>query len=200
MPNWRDEYMSSIEAADATDPANSLLIAACATLQDQVAALQAENELLRSSPGTAAPTSERRDDGDTGPGTPDAQLRVDLAEALRSQGKFQSRLKAAEEELETLRTKTKSDARSIRSMTAERNALQIKVRDRDEELRGKSKLVEDVQDELIALNLQLNIAEQQRDKIKKENKDLVDRWMRRMGQEAEAMNLANEPFIAKKSP
>jgi hypothetical protein len=54
-----------------------------------------------------------------------------------------------------------------------------------------------VQDELIALNLQLNIAEQQRDKIKKENKDLVDRWMRRMGQEAEAMNLANEPFIAK---
>ncbi|KAL1910002.1 autophagy protein 16, interacts with Atg12p-Atg5p [Sporothrix stenoceras] len=184
MPNWRDEYMSSIEAADATDPANSLLIAACATLQDQVAALQAENELLRSSPGTAAPTSERRDDGDTGPGTPDAQLRVDLAEALRSQGKFQSRLKAAEEELETLRTKTKSDARSIRSMTAERNALQIK----------------DVQDELIALNLQLNIAEQQRDKIKKENKDLVDRWMRRMGQEAEAMNLANEPFIAKKSP
>lgn len=57
-----------------------------------------------------------------------------------------------------------------------------------------------MQDELIALNLQLNIAEQQRNKIKKENKDLVDRWMRRMGQEAEAMNLANEPFIAKKSP
>jgi hypothetical protein len=29
MPNWRDEYLASIEAADATDPANSLLIAAC---------------------------------------------------------------------------------------------------------------------------------------------------------------------------
>lgn len=105
-----------------------------------MAAFQAENELLRSSPGTAAPTKERRDDPDTG--TPDAQLRVDLAEALRSQGKFQSRLKAAEEELESLRTKTRNDARSIRSLTGERNALQIKVRDRDEELRGKSKLVE----------------------------------------------------------
>ncbi len=56
---------------------------------------------------------------------------------------------------------------------------------------------QEVQDELIALNLQLNIAEQQRDKVRKENKDLVDRWMQRMGQEAEAMNLANEPFIAK---
>jgi hypothetical protein len=111
-------------------------------LQDQVAALQAENELLRYSPGTAVPTKERRDDLDAGTGTPDAQLRVDLAEALRSQGKFQSRLKTAEEELESLRTKTKSDVRIIRSLTAERNALQIKVRDRDEELRGKSKLVE----------------------------------------------------------
>ncbi|KJR88383.1 uncharacterized protein SPSK_07927 [Sporothrix schenckii 1099-18] len=197
MPNWRDEYLASIEAADATDPANSLLIAACSSLQDQVATLQAENELLRYSSGTALPSKERRDDLDVGSGTPDAQLRVDLAEALRSQGKFQSRLKATEEELETLRTKSRNDTRSIRTLTAERNALQIKVRDRDEELRGKSKLVEDVQDELIALNLQLNIAEQQRDKIKKENKDLVDRWMRRMGQEAEAMNLANEPFIAK---
>lgn len=107
-----------------------------------MAALQAENELLRSSPGTGTPSKERRDDGDAGPGKPDTQLRVDLAEALRSQGKFQSRLKVAEEELETLRTRTKNDARSIRSLTAERNTLQVKVRDRDEELRGKSKLVE----------------------------------------------------------
>ncbi|CAK7216596.1 autophagy protein 16, interacts with Atg12p-Atg5p [Sporothrix bragantina] len=199
MPNWRDEYLASIEAADATDPAASLLIAACSALQDQVAALQAENALLRSSPGAAAVAGKvRQDDVETE--RPDSQLRVDLAEALRSQGKFQSRLKAAEEELETLRSKTRNDAKSIRTLTAERNALATKVRDRDEELRGKSKLVEDVQDELIALNLQLNIAEQQRDKIKKENKDLVDRWMRRMGQEAEAMNLANEPFIAKRGP
>ncbi|CAK7216505.1 autophagy protein 16, interacts with Atg12p-Atg5p [Sporothrix eucalyptigena] len=197
MPSWRDEYLSSIEAADATDPASTLLIAACSALQDQVAALQAENALLRSSPGAAGVSKERQ--GDAEAEAPDAQLRVDLAEALRSQGKFQSRLKAAEEELETLRAKARNDAKSIRTLTTERNALTIKVRDRDEELREKSKLVEDVQDELIALNLQLNVAEQQRDKIKKENKDLVDRWMRRMGQEAEAMNLANEPFIAKKS-
>ncbi|CAK7210632.1 autophagy protein 16, interacts with Atg12p-Atg5p [Sporothrix curviconia] len=198
MPNWRDEYLASIEAADATDPASSLLIAACSTLQDQVAALQAENALLRSSPGAAAAAVSKERHGDAEAYRSDAQLRVDLTEALRSQGKFESRLKAAQQELETLRIKTRNDAKSIRTLTAERNALAIKVRDRDEELHGKSKLVEDVQDELIALNLQLNIAEQQRDKIKKENKDLVDRWMRRMGQEAEAMNLANEPFIAKR--
>ena len=179
--------------------------------------LQAENALLRSSPGSEEQrsrnhassggngsgniggeiTTSEQASGDSAVST--AQLRVDLTEALRSQGKFQTRLKVVEDELETLRTKTRHDSRTIRSLTAERNGLAVKVGDRDAELRGKAKLVEDVQDELIALNLQLNIAEQQRDKVKKENKDLVDRWMQRMGQEAEAMNLANEPFIAKGS-
>lgn len=45
---------------------------------------------------------------------------------------------------------------------------------------------------MITLNLQVTMAEQERNKVKKENKELVDRWMKRMAQEAEAMNLANE--------
>lgn len=50
---------------------------------------------------------------------------------------------------------------------------------------------------MIALNLQMSMAEKERDKVKKENKELVDRWMKRMAQEAEAMNLANEPIFKK---
>ena len=42
------------------------------------------------------------------------------------------------------------------------------------------------------------MAEKERDKVKKDNKELVDRWMKRMGQEADAMNLANEPLFEKK--
>ena len=45
---------------------------------------------------------------------------------------------------------------------------------------------------MISLELQLSLVEKERDRVKKENKDLVDRWMKRMGQEADAMNLANE--------
>ncbi|EFX02265.1 autophagy protein [Grosmannia clavigera kw1407] len=199
MPNWRDEYVASIKEADEADPVNTALILACSTLQDQVAALQAENALLRSTTAKV-PETDRLDLSNVPDAeTPRAQLRVDLTEALRSQGKLQLRLKTAEEELESLRLSNRTDSRTIRTLTNERNALLIKVRDRDEELRGKSKLVEDVQDELIALNLQLNIAEQQRDKIREENKQLVDRWMQRMGQEAEAMNIANEPYFARSS-
>jgi hypothetical protein len=50
---------------------------------------------------------------------------------------------------------------------------------------------------MIALNLQMSMAEKERDKVKKENKELVDRWMKRMAQEADAMNLANEPIFKK---
>lgn len=56
---------------------------------------------------------------------------------------------------------------------------------------------QEVQDEMIALNLQMAMAEKERDRVKKENKELVDRWMKRMAQEADAMNLANEPIFEK---
>ena len=62
------------------------------------------------------------------------------------------------------------------------------MRDRDEELRGKTKLAEDAQDEMVALGLQLNMAEEKSRKLEKENKDLVERWMKRMGEEAERVN------------
>lgn len=55
--------------------------------------------------------------------------------------------------------------------------------------------MQQVQDEVIALNLQLSMAEKERDRVKRENKELVDRWMKRMAQEADAMNLANEPHL-----
>ena len=45
-----------------------------------------------------------------------------------------------------------------------------------------------MQDEMVSLNLQLNMAEQRSEKLEKENKQLVDRWMERMGREAEEMN------------
>ena len=66
--------------------------------------------------------------------------------------------------------------------------MTVRLKDREEELRGKTKLVEDVQDEMVTLNLQLNIAEEQTEKLKEENKELVDRWMARKGKEADAMN------------
>jgi hypothetical protein len=70
------------------------------------------------------------------------QLKSDLAEALRAKGQLQSRLKVAEDELDKLRLKSKLDTKAIKDLTIERAALIIKVKDRDEELKGKAKLLE----------------------------------------------------------
>lgn len=112
--------------------------------------------------------------------------------------------------MQVLRKKTKEDARQLRKLNSEKAALATKLQDREHELREKRKLVEvtspggflheaaeadcaqNVQDEMITLNLQLTLAEKDRDKVRAENKELVDRWMKRMAQEADAMNLANE--------
>jgi predicted secreted protein len=83
-------------------------------------------------------------------------------------------------------------------LTAERRLLAVKLRDREEELRVKTKLVADVQDELAVLNMQLDMVEKRRAEQEAENKQLVERFMKRIGQEAEAMNLANEPLFTRK--
>ena len=43
-------------------------------------------------------------------------------------------------------------------------------------------------DETISLTLQLNMADAKSERLENENKDLVDRWMKKMAQEADAMN------------
>ena len=60
--------------------------------------------------------------------------------------------------------------------------------DRDDEVRQKQRLVENVHDEMAALNLELNMAEQRAERVKGENDMLVKRWMDKMGEEAEKMN------------
>ena len=66
--------------------------------------------------------------------------------------------------------------------------VERKLRDREEEIKGKSKLVVEAQDEMVALGLQLNMSEQKSEKLEKDNRELLERWMKRKGEEAERMN------------
>ncbi|KAK4070285.1 hypothetical protein Trihar35433_4752 [Trichoderma harzianum] len=201
MPNWRDEYLSSLRESELNSPVNMELVQACSQMADRISSLEAEKLALEShiaglgNNRSKSPSLQPSEAAANDPGV--AQLRLDLAEALRSRGVAESRLRTAEEELEKLRSKTKQDSKAIRDLTGERTTLVTKVNDREYELREKRKLVENVQDEMIALNLQLSMAEKERDRLKKENSELIDRWMKRMGQEADAMNLANEPTLGK---
>ncbi|KAJ6441583.1 Glutathione S-transferase [Purpureocillium lavendulum] len=203
MPNWREEYLSSLRDVEIKNPVNMELVQACSQMADRIAALEAERAALEaqitkpSAEGNA--TTRKASAGNSTPSDDPgvAQLRLDLAESMRSKGVAESRLRTAEEELSRLRSETKEDTRSIRDLTADRNGLKMRLKDQEHELREQRKLLEQVQDEMITLNLQVAVAEKDRDKAKAENKELVDRWMKRMGQEADAMNLANEPLFDK---
>lgn len=115
-------------------------------MADRISALEAEKAALESHvsnvntskpvPGSKAGETPSAED----PGV--AQLRLDLAETLRSKGVAESRLRTAEEELSKLRTKSKDDSRSIRDFTAERASLTTRLKDREHEIREQRKLLE----------------------------------------------------------
>lgn len=121
-----------------------------------------------------------------------SKVRHDLSEAQRSRGLMETRLHSVTEELQKLKIQLSLDSKRIGELSREKVILTTGMRDRDEELRGKAKLLEDVHDESITLTLQLNMAEENTRRLQRENKELVDRWMARMGQEADAMNDRSE--------
>ena len=111
-------------------------------MADRISALEAEKAALEAS--LPAPTAQKQtapaalssDD----PGV--AQLRLDLAEALRSKGVTETRLRTAEEELDKLRAKTKEDSRALRVLDAERAKLRTSLKDREHEIQERRKLLE----------------------------------------------------------
>ncbi|KAL9123352.1 MAG: hypothetical protein Q9187_000079 [Circinaria calcarea] len=120
------------------------------------------------------------------------KIRDDLTEAQRSRGELQARLIEATEVVKRLQSRLRTLDKQVIELHGERQVLSTRLKDRDEELRGKAKLLEHVHDETVSLTLQLNMAEAQSQTLKAENKELVDRWMARMGEEAEAMNIASK--------
>ncbi|KAH8790054.1 autophagy-related protein 16 [Hyaloscypha finlandica] len=189
MTSWRDDYIQALQDRDQRERSSYQkvdddLIAAFTNLVERTAALEAEKAANPSSSDPKAKETTITNTASNGA----AQIRGELAEALRSNGQLQVRTKAAEAELVKLKAKSKSDRKLIEDLSKERAFLSQKLKDRDEELRGKTKLLDDVHDEVISLNLQLNMSEQRVKDLRAENKELIDRWMAYKGQEAEEMN------------
>ncbi len=168
MPNWKDEYLSSLRESEMNNPVNMELVQTCefalpltdipkspvnanvsvspgSQMADRISALEAEKSTLEAelstSPSKASAANTPKDQAASNdPGV--SQLRLDLAEALRAKGVVEARLRTGEEELTKLRAKSKEDSRSIRDLTSDRTALMTRLKDRDHELREKRKLLE----------------------------------------------------------
>ncbi|KAE8372652.1 autophagy-related protein 16 [Aspergillus bertholletiae] len=202
MAHWREEYSAALEARDRREKANIAILNAYTQLADRAGRITTVTNSAQSS----TPTESHNDTSQSLAADPKKQhvtspasslldaltaARTDLSEAQRSRSEIQDQLTRTTTELEKLRKRSSQDSRRIGALEKEVAQLQQRLKDRDEELKGKAKLLDDFQDELASLNLQLNMAEERSNRLQKENQELVDRWMARMGKEAEAMNEAS---------
>lgn len=196
MPGWREDYLSSLLEAEKNNPVNHELVEACSLLNDRIAALEAEKAHWQLSTPSASsakqPTTKEPPTATTTTDPAQSRLRTDLAEALRQKSSLEARLRKTTSERDTLQATQRSQARAVRDLSGERDSLRLRVGDQAEELRVKKQMMQQMQDEVLALEMQLNVAEAQKAKIAAENKHLIERWMRRARQEADDMNAANE--------
>lgn len=137
---------------------------------------------------TGTPTKGSKDTDPTNPSDLLSTLRADLSATQKARATLQAQLSDLTTQLSALSTQQKVSQSQVVTLSKQVLELERKLQDRDDELRGKSKMVEQAQDEMVALELQFNLAEQRSEKLEMENKELVERWMKRMGEEAEKVN------------
>lgn len=102
------------------------------------------NEVSRTVSSPPVPPSKQQPSRETGPSATDLlnTTRADLSEAQRSRSELQERLNRTNAEFEKLRKKNAQDSRRLNALDNERLQLQMRLKDRDEELRQKAKLLE----------------------------------------------------------
>jgi hypothetical protein len=124
-----------------------------AKLADRTAILQnatpKETPPLQAESKSASPKPQDRKagKGKDAPGSPAlgdavAKVRQDLSEAQRSRGLLETRLQSVTEELQKLKIQSSLDSQRIRELMKESAILARGLKDRDEELKGKAKLLE----------------------------------------------------------
>ncbi|KAL1304402.1 hypothetical protein AAFC00_003402 [Neodothiora populina] len=215
MSDWVSQYSAALDERDLREKAHRSYIDAYTKLADRTAALEStatpaastspapalSGKQLSARAATSGLASPSRGKSpvvqDPLPGHSSnnaplsdllAQLRSDLASTQRSRADLQTQLSQRQAELATLTGQAKAATKQVETLTREKLTLERRLKDRDEEVRQRQRLVENVHDEMAGLNLELNMAEQKVATFKAENDMLVKRWMDKMGEEAERMN------------
>ncbi|QIW95276.1 hypothetical protein AMS68_000794 [Peltaster fructicola] len=191
MSDWLVQYTAALQNRDAHEQAHKSYVDAYTQLADKTALAAHKPHSVPVTPtSTSTPSRGNPVARGSTPTSTDAVagLRADLASTQKARATLAATLKDVEAQLAQLQTERKESAAQIATLSRAKLDSERKLRDRDAELKGKAALVGRTQDEMVSLEMQLNMAEEKAEKLSRENKDLVDRWMKRMGEEAEKIN------------
>lgn len=213
--DWRSQYLASLQTRDVLEQADRLLYDRITDTLDRNALLQAQ--VIQEKDTTAASTvSTTAEETESSPRVPPPvvgygwrrsttspvqaasasgktsmallDMRIEFSRAQRERVELQAKIGALTAEYNQVKIQASAMEQKLQAHSSRERQLATRLRDREEEVKGKTKLLTDVQDENAALDLELNVADQQIKALKKENQELVDRWMVRMGKEADNMN------------
>ncbi|KAL5598651.1 hypothetical protein BROUX41_003433 [Berkeleyomyces rouxiae] len=175
--DWRQDYIRALDEAAKRQPVDNGLLDACADLTNRIAVLEAENALLTRNTSNPNNTRASTSSSYATPSQDILEIQRDLAEAMRHKNSYETRLRASEAELDQLRVQTRGDSRNLAVLKSQHAHFSTKTRDLEHELREKKRLLDNLQDEMITLNLQLAVAEKERDTVKAENQHLIQRFV-----------------------
>ncbi|KAH0361004.1 hypothetical protein KCU65_g9023, partial [Aureobasidium melanogenum] len=175
MADWSTRYLAALDARDRRESSHKSYIDAYTRLADRKTAVStAVNP-------TSTFTSSSSNDEIT-------RLRQDLSTTQAARSSLASQLltlQTTTTNLTTTNTTLSSQLAAVHKLLA---VSERKLKDRDEELKQKKKLVEEVQDEMLVLTMELNAVGRDKEKLKEENAELVRRWMERMTTEVDRAN------------
>ena len=185
---WRSDILVSIRSRDLHEKANIRMINEFTKLADRTISVASDHNTLPATPSdqnTEATDTSSKDAKDMN------QLRLDLSEAQQRRNLLESKVKALMLELASVKETAEQSGKEAARLSVDRGILEKKVRDRDDEVKGHKKIIENLQDEILTLNIQLDLADQAKSRVIKENQDLIARWMAHKAEEAEKMNNAS---------
>ncbi|KAL9101156.1 MAG: hypothetical protein Q9163_003558 [Psora crenata] len=211
MPSWRDDFLSALRQRDKVEKASETAYISCTAAPDPFPhptytfpaggfpKVTSKMTRLQTRRQDRFHPSQRSTDPKASRGSQNppqslvvnesiSKLRQELAEAQSSRGFLETKLRTITETLQKLQIKSDTAQTRIEELRKDKATLLRALGDRDEEIRGKAKLLEDVHDETVSLTLQLNMADERAQELERENRELVERWMKRMGKEADDMN------------
>jgi chromosome segregation ATPase len=121
-----------------------------------------------------------------------SRLRSDFALAQQQQSSLTAQVKTLTSSNDTLKSQLATATTRLEATEKERLRLERRCKDLTDEARIKDRQFQNVQDEMLAQEMELNMVLQREQECKKENQMLVDRWLALKGKEVEEMNRASQ--------
>ncbi|KAH0285273.1 ATG16-domain-containing protein [Aureobasidium namibiae CBS 147.97] len=178
MADWSTLYLAALDVRDRREFTHKSCIDAYTRLADRKS----------TAPASAIPGTTPAISSDQASNDEINRLRQDLSTTQAARSALSTQLLASQTTSASLTTSNATLTQQLTSVHRQLAFLERKLKDRDEELREKKKLAENVQDEVVALTIQLNAVDREKEKLKGDNAELVRRWMERMRSEVERTN------------